>query len=381
MRLAALILLAWAPAASAPRPPKITGSSLLFVVGGDNRPTGKGAPMPKTTRTIFEEIGLIRPDLVLWTGDTVYGYGDTSEELAREYDRFQSLAGRSGVTVFNVPGNHEIHRTDDAPCSAPGGPGVSETERQFVRRFGALYESFDAGPVHFIALDTETFCREDRIDGEQLAWLEADLEAHKSASAIFVFSHTEFFSAPGIDSPHEKGHEPLRNRDELHDLFRRYPVKAVFSGHEHLYGRESRDGIEYFVAGGGGAPLYASPERGGFSHYLLVTVAGGEIRYDVLEPGHLSVETGNAAAGSKKFWIVNSNDADIPLRGVSLDAGGLGPCASLRVDSDLRRWDGTPMPVPVSRLSCARVRGRPHLTLGLTAPRGTSVPVIVSRER
>src|SRR5258706_7922816 len=94
------------------RPPSDSG--LLFIVGGDNRPTGKGAPIPRTTRTVFEEIGLIRPDLVVWTGDTVYGYGDSPSELAREYDRFESLAKKAGVPLFNAPGNHEIHRADDA---------------------------------------------------------------------------------------------------------------------------------------------------------------------------------------------------------------------------------------------------------------------------
>jgi len=46
-------------------------------------------------------------------------------------------------------------------------------------------------------------------------------------------------------------------------------------GHEHLYHHSRRDGIDYFITGGGGAPLYAKPEAGGFYHYLLVTVKDG----------------------------------------------------------------------------------------------------------
>ncbi|MES1228196.1 MAG: hypothetical protein ABUL72_05955, partial [Armatimonadota bacterium] len=52
------------------------GAEVLFVVSGDNRPTAQGAPLPPVLKTIFAEIGLLRPDFVIWTGDTVYGYCD-----------------------------------------------------------------------------------------------------------------------------------------------------------------------------------------------------------------------------------------------------------------------------------------------------------------
>jgi hypothetical protein len=360
-----------------PQPPGDAG--LLFVVGGDNRPTGKGAPIPRVTRTIFDEIGLIRPDFVFWTGDALYGYGDTPAELAREYQQFESLAVIAGVPLFNAPGNHEIHRTDDSLCSSPQSIAAPDSETQFVRHFGNLYGSFDAGRAHFIALNTAAFCHEDKIDGAQLEWLKRDLEANKNAAAIFVFGHTEWFSSPQIDAPAADGHEALRNRDELHALFRKYPVKAVFSGHEHLYWRESHDGIDYFIAGGGGAPLYASPDRGGFSHYIVVQLSDGGVAYDVVQPGHLSVEDAGRAAGAKKIWVVNSNDADIPLRGVSLDASRIGPCPAIRVRSDLRRRDGTPVPIPVSKLSCSGSKGGSRLRLGLIAPAGTSVPILLQK--
>jgi len=362
-------------AAGPPRP-----SGLVFVVGGDNRPTGKGAPLPRITRTLFEEIRLIRPDFVLWTGDTVYGYGDTPAELEKEYQDFEALAGRAGVPVFNAPGNHEIHRTDDSPCSSPLGPpvpGSPDSEARFIRRFGNLYGSFDAGAAHFISLDTDAYCHEDSIEGPQLEWLQRDLEEHRNAAAIFVFSHTEFFSSPQIDPDATKGHEPLRNRDELHALFRKYPVRAVFSGHEHLYWREAHDGIDYFVAGGGGAPLYATPDRGGFGHYIVVALSGAGVRYDLVEPGRLFVENGAPARNGKRIWVVNSNDADIPLRGVAVDVPALGPCRGVRAESELKRRDGTPVPVPISRVSCSSSRGRLHVALELTSPRGTSVPIVV----
>jgi len=352
------------------------GADLLFVVGGDNRPTGRNAPMPRVTKQIFSEIGMIRPDFVLWSGDVVYGYGDTPAELAREYDRFAETAALAHAPLFDAPGNHEIHHRDGEPCE----DRASETE--FRRRFGALYGAFDAGGAHFIALDTAQVCSEDRLDAEQRSWLEADLEAHRSARAIFVFSHTEFFSSPTIDPDAGKGHPAIQDRDGLIALFRKYPVRAVFSGHEHVYWREAHDGIDYFVAGGGGAPLYAPPERGGFSHYVVVRLSGDVLTYDVVEPGHLYVEAGPDLRGKPTTWIVNGNDADIPLRGAEISApASLGPCRTLAARSDLRKSDGTPVPVPVSVRGCASgARGRQAI-LSLTSPRGTSVPVTLRHSR
>ncbi len=37
--------------------------------------------------------------------------------------------------------------------------------------------------------------------------------------------------------------------------------------------------------------MYAQPPRGGFSHYLLVHLGEGEPQIDVVEPGHLEVQT------------------------------------------------------------------------------------------
>ena len=355
-----------------PAPAIADGADLLFVVGGDNRPTGRNAPLPRVTRQIFSEIGMIRPDFVLWSGDVVYGYGDTPAELSREYDRFAEIAALAHAPLFDVPGNHEIHHRNGDPCDDHA------SERAFVKRFGALYGSFDVGGAHFIALDAEGVCSEDRLDPTQRAWLEADLEAHKSARAIFVFTHSVFFAPPRIDPGSAK--PEIGDRAELVALFRRYPVRAVFSGHAHLFSHESHDGIDYFIAGGAGAPLYASPDRGGFSHYVVVHLSGNALAYDLVEPGHLYVEKGPDLHGTPTTWIVNGNDADIPLRGAEIDApAALGPCRSLVPDSNLRRRDGTRVEVPVAVAGCSGQGRARRAILTLTSPRGTSVPVSVRR--
>ena len=357
------------PAADLKEP--AAGADLLFVVSGDNRPTAQGAPLPPVLKTILSEIGLIRPDLVIWTGDTVYGYCDSRDELEQEYKAFAAAALRvGGMPLFNAPGNHEIHAQQT--CSAPPDKvcGVPCSEDVFRSHFGQLYGSVDIGGAHFIALDSEVPGEEGAITGDQLAWLKNDLEANKTARAIFLFSHTEFYSAPRIDPSAAKDHPAVANRSELQDLFRRYPVKAVFSGHEHIYYRapaEEHDGIDYFVAGGAGAPLYASPDRGGFSHYLVVRLSGSKVTYDVVEPGRLSLEHVLAEAGSSsevKFWVVNSNDIDqpLPLRGINrFVPASLGSCDSLAVTAAAKKRDAWVTVDGVSIDSCVPDSGSLHL--------------------
>jgi hypothetical protein len=359
-------------------------TDFTFVVSGDNRPAGKGAPQPRITGTIFDEIALLRPAFVLWSGDAIYGYCDSAAEIEAEYDVFLSYARRGQVPLFNAPGNHDVHAEEEC-AGTPKVCGRKCTEDAFTRRFGQLYGSFDYAGVHFISLDSEVAGQENGILGEQLAWLQQDLEKNKGARAIFIFDHCEFHSSPLIDDEPGKDHPAISNRAALHDLFRRYPVKAVFSGHEHLYWHEpaeQHDYIDYFVAGGAGAPVYAPPEKGGFTHYVVVRVAGAKIAYDVVEPGRLYVEPPKVTGpGEAQFWILTGGHiGHFDLGGVEVDLpAAVGACADLTVSAGYPRGDGTLRAVPTRILSCTPGKdGGNHLVMyarDLLA--GRSVPVTV----
>lgn len=333
------------------------GADLVFVVGGDSRPTGRGAPLPHLVPAIFGEVALIRPDFVVWTGDSVYGYCETGAELHAEHAAFVAAASLAGVPVFNTTGNHEIHTLqscDDRPRETLCAGDCALA--QFRGLYGWEYGSFDNAGAHFILLSTDELGQEDRIAGEQLDWLKHDLETHQDARAIFVFTHTEFFSSPQIDNDQLHGHEPLADVPALHALFRRYPVKAVFSGHEHLYWHEAHDGIDYFVAGGGGAPLYASPDRGGFSSYVVVGVRGKDVTYDVLEAGRLFVEPAKGGDDETKLWVANSNDSDLPLRGITATLPPRADCKNLAVSADVPYRARTAPKFTVTECANGRVR-------------------------
>jgi 3',5'-cyclic AMP phosphodiesterase CpdA len=117
-------------------------------------------------------------------------------------------------------------------------------------------------------LDSETPGQESRIAGEQLQWLRRDLAAAANAACIFVALHRPLYPV-GSHKGDSLDKYPAE-RDALHQLFAQHRVTCVFGGHEHLYNRQTRDGVVYIITGGGGADLYARPENGGYYHFLSV---------------------------------------------------------------------------------------------------------------
>ncbi|HZT44124.1 MAG TPA: metallophosphoesterase [Chthonomonadaceae bacterium] len=276
--------------------PRSDPDRFTFVVAGDNRSTGRGVPMPPTAGQIFAEIHLLRPTFVLWTGDAIYGSEEPVEEAGTEYDTFLGQAARAATPVFCAPGNHEIY---DRP----------DMENLYTAKMGRLYGSFDAGNTHVIALDTEEVGHPGGIGPEQMDWLKQDLAANRQAKNIVVFMHHPLFPKEA-----REGFANSENRDALHRLFVANGVRNVFCGHEHLFYRSVQDGVTYWVSGGAGAPTDAPAEEGGFQHYLLCEVNGGNIAVKVLQPWRLfaSTETGGSG-GFTSALLSNYNDCDLPM--------------------------------------------------------------------
>jgi hypothetical protein len=73
------------------------------------------------------------------------------------------------------------------------------------------------------------------------------------------------------------------DRDELHRLFSKTGVKAVVAADDHRYDRREKDKILYLITGGGGAPIYALKDRGGYFHYVWISVEGGRMEGEVVD--------------------------------------------------------------------------------------------------
>ncbi|MEK7765148.1 MAG: metallophosphoesterase [bacterium] len=286
-----------------PVAPVSAAQPFTFAVIGDNRPAmpkwkkrgGMEHPrwrdealLPHSTayRQIIREINEARPSFVLHTGDMILGYvhkfEDTSRAawvLRKEFEGFKA-ATPLVVPLYPAPGNHDALDTLAA--------------RIYTQEIGPLHYAFTWGNSRFIALDSNAGGKaRHRVDPDQRAWLAGALAASSgTARHVFVYLHEPLFPVLAPTPTNYHGHigssldaHPAE-RDELHTLFVRYGGRAVFAGHEHLYNRQEKDGVTYFIVGGAGGEVYKElgEAGGGFDHYLMVTVEGDTVTYQVKRP-------------------------------------------------------------------------------------------------
>jgi len=244
-------------------------------------------------------------NLTIHAGDI--GYADDSflhtscsAEFCYEsiYDKYMEwIENVTDTKPYMVaPGNHE------SECHSPACV-VSPEIRDQLRNFSAynarwampspesggvanMWYSFDYASVHFVAINTETdFADAPEMDygdagkkiglraghfapeGAYRSWLEADLKAANQNRAqrpwVVAFGHRPwvFFNGSATNAPVQKAHA---------DLFEKYGVDLLISGHVHSYHRllpiGGNTAVPTIVSGGAGCDEFASDrhEKGEF---------------------------------------------------------------------------------------------------------------------
>jgi len=239
------------------------GQPFTFAVLGDNRGDDSG-DQPAAFIEVLQAVRQAAPAFVLDSGDMIYGHTEDETKIRQEWRRYCEVIKTCPAPMFHVPGNHDIWD------EASGGI--------YRELWGKTYYAFDYGNSRFIGLDTET--ADGHLGEEQLRWLEQQFERSTQRN-VFVFLHRPLFPVDGgIGSSLDRF---VAERDRVHKLFvtNRKVVRGVFAGHEHLYSFQRRDGLPYYISGGGGAPLYLAPELGGFHHFLLVRVRGDQVEVEL----------------------------------------------------------------------------------------------------
>lgn len=318
------------------------GSSVVFSASGTARKSydqpyrfavfgDVGAGSPGQKKVAFQCLRQ-KPDFTVMPGDIVYDAGRVSEYLARFFpimnsDTNSATAGapllRSTLNMTAI-GNHDIAYTGEPGVnftrfpdalgyyvfwSQPlNGPfrlrnskntalliGDSALHHSFLNAVGQRFPtmgnySFDYGNSHWLVLDGNPYT--DWRDEKARAWVEKDLGRAQSKAWRFVTFHQPGFSA-------DRAHHIEHRMRLLCDLFEKYKVDIVFSGHAHDYQRTfplrfkvklengtlpspsgtiegtyhfdksfngktntRPDGVIYIVSGGGGAMLYPRAQAG-----------------------------------------------------------------------------------------------------------------------
>ena len=210
-----------------------------------------------------------RPAFVIHGGDiTLQGGGA---------DSFRTRLEPLGLPVHHCVGNHEVISGQDDVYAA------------FRHEFGPAWYAFNYGGVHVVVLRGVDYY--DGPDGapdwigvvssDELTWLRNHLPHIPAGRPIIVAVHMPFVSTWDLRWPQP---EPLRyattikDSGEVTDLFARYGVRMVLSGHTHDNEQTRVGETDHVVTAAACGSWWKGPNIDGTPNgYRIVRVRDGEI--------------------------------------------------------------------------------------------------------
>jgi predicted phosphodiesterase len=238
----------------------ITSEPLTFAVLGDNR--DNPAVFGRVLKKVDRESGLT---FAIHLGDMV------KEANLEQYQTFfKEVRQNLHRPLLTVIGNHELN----------GERGLE----LYHEIFGPDDYAFQIKQNYFIVLNDNA---KEGLRGEQLRWLEDELQKSQTYKIRLVFLHIPLYDPRGGENHHCLSPEEAA---KLLALFKNYKVTHVFAGHIHDYYAGDWEGLPYTITGGAGAPLYGTDPQHAFYHYLKVTVGDKWVRIQVRPlPGEASL--------------------------------------------------------------------------------------------
>jgi acid phosphatase type 7 len=208
---------------------------------------------------LLDQMSSVPYDFIIHMGDLAYDQGTIAQFEDTVFTPYAELFRH--LAFFPAAGNHEYKTQQGAPFRDVFNlPGDS----------GEKWYSFDYGPIHFAALDTEADY------ATQTKWLDGDLAASKAPWKI-VYMHKPPYSSGDHGSD-------TALRKLLAPVVEKHGVQLVLAGHDHDYERmKPQNGVAYVVTGGGGKGTKAVGSSGftAFSvdviHFLQIEVEGDQL--------------------------------------------------------------------------------------------------------
>jgi hypothetical protein len=266
---------------------------------------------------------------VLQTGDAVVHGPEAPQWNVSFVPIIDRLTSQGGVPYFLVPGNHDVSSatTAGAPQRQVGLRNLLDAIQALIppngsprRLDGYPTYSFGYGNTFVIGFDSDI-----ANDDKQYLWVKGQLEGLDRLRYVnvFVFCH----HAPFSSGPHSVHRDVVVDvlRSRYLPLFEAHHVRAMFSGHEHLYehwvehytDNRGTHRMDFLVSGGGGAPLYSYHGEPNLDEYLKAN-QGMKVHLQ-----HL-VKPGSEGALSPYHYVVLHVDGDqinIEVFGVDWGAG------------------------------------------------------------
>jgi len=206
-----------------------------------------------------------KPHFIIHLGDMI------PKPHEKEWQTFFEISRQVSLPFFPVVGNHDVGTTT---------LGEEIYRKQFFLPENKTYYAFCVGGILFVILDSEK--GRGRIINEQLSWLENILSSSKEKIKLVFIHRPLFLPVDSLKKGRAMDKYPIE-RDDLHWLFLKNKVRAVFEADDHRYDRREQDGILYLISGGGGAPLTSLKEKGGFFHYVWISAQKEKIEGEVVD--------------------------------------------------------------------------------------------------
>ncbi len=294
-------------------------SNYKFIFLGDTRPEeddNTGCEILATMINTLKQEHQI--EFILHSGDVVWDGSVQTQWDTYWWPNFGTIAAE--IPIYYAVGNHEYDYGFQTEATL-------ETYIANVDNPGnEVYYSFNTpqNDTHIIVLNTYYFIDEDynnfqnlTLAAEQQTWLENDL-ATNNISRIIAMTHTPFWN---LNPSSDRFIAAQNVRDTWHDLFVRYGVDLVISGHAHNFYNTYRNGTWYTTSGGGTSDfssiLIAGPVLDtiqpedyyftGVNHLCLVEVTNEGYNVSVITPNMSYVYNYSVSAALEEETTIESS--------------------------------------------------------------------------
>jgi len=265
---------------------------------------------------------------ILQSGDAVQ-HGQNAKEWNVSFTPLiDRLTTEGGVSYFLAPGNHDVSHasTMDAPERKESLKNYLDAVSALIPPDGSPHRlarypafSFGYGNTFVIGFDANI-----AGDQRQFEWVKNQLEGvdPRRYVNVIVFCHQAPFSSGPHGGP-EVEPPTVELRNKYMPLFRAHHVRAVFSGHEHLFEHwvehytdaSGRHRMDLIVSGGGGAPIYTYTGEPKLEEYLKANEASK------VELKHLVKPSVDAGLNPYHYLLVRVDGENLDMQVISVDWG------------------------------------------------------------
>jgi hypothetical protein len=241
-------------------------------------------PNPDARATFREAVGKIKamphkPDFIIHTGDI------TQLSKDQEFDDADQILKEAGLTVFHVPGEHDM--LDE-------GNGKAYLDRYGKGSQGDGWYSFDHDGVHFVGLINVKQLKAGgmgHFGDDQLAWLKQDLAARSASTPIVVFTHVPMWVV------YQQWGWGTDDAQQALAMLARFGSVTVLNGHIHQVLQKTEGHVAFHTAR---STAFPQPAPGSAPSPGPMKVPAGELR------DTLGVRTITYAPGKETLAVVDA---------------------------------------------------------------------------